>query len=242
MDLNQLKVLATEFAEANPALAPLLNGPMTDPDVERLLDAVAFQNSLLCRKLETDFPELIRELAQLILPHFLQPVPATTIVAFTPQPSLGQSIIVKAGTLLASTPVDGTSCRFTTSCDLEIHPLELTEAAIHQTSSGAAEIRLSFTLRGLTLSRWRPQALRLFLAGDRACTTELYRVLCLHVKRIVIAASDGGAAVSLPAGCLKPSGFDESWSVFPYPANMHHPPMICSRNISAFRKCFCFLI
>jgi type VI secretion system protein ImpG len=219
MDLSQLKELATEFAEANPALAPLLNGPMTDPDVERLLDAVAFQNGLLGRKLEADFPELIRKLAQLILPHYLQPVPASAIVVFTPQPTLGQSVTVKAGTLLASTPVDGTSCRFTTNCDLEIHPLELTDAAILQTAGGSAEIRLSFTLHGLTLSRWRPRGLRLFIAGDRACTTELYRLLCLHVKRIVIAASNGGAAVSLPSGCLKPAGFDESWSVFPYPHN-----------------------
>jgi type VI secretion system protein ImpG len=217
IELSRLKELAAEFADANPALAPLLSGPMTDPDVERLLEAVAFQNGLLGRKLGVDFPELIQKLAQLILPHYLRPVPANTIIAFTPKPSLGQSVTVPAGTQLASAPVDGTSCRFTTTCDLEIHPLELTDAAIVQTSDRAAEIRLSFTLHGLSLSQWRPQSLRLFLAGDRASATELYQLLSLHVTRIVLAPMPGGTAASIPPACLKLAGFDEREALLPYP-------------------------
>lgn len=214
-ELIRLRELAVEFANANPALAPLLSGPMTDPDVERLLEAVAFQNGLLGRKLDVDFPELVRKLTQLILPHFLRPVPASTIVAFTPKPIGGQSITVAAGAQLASRTVDGTSCRFSTSCDLEIHPLELTDATITQTS-GSTSIKLSFTLQDLPLSQWRPKNLRLFLAGDRATATELYRLLCLHLTQIIIAAEDGGT-VKLPAACLNPAGFDETETLYPFP-------------------------
>jgi type VI secretion system protein ImpG len=217
MELNQLKELAIEFANANPALAPLLNGPMTDPDVERLLDAVAFQNGLLGRKLGADFPELIQNLAHIILPHYQQPIPATTIIGFTPPSSRGQSVIIPAGTRLASAPVDGTPCRFTTTCDLQIEPLELTDAAIIPASGRAVELRLSFSLTNLPLSRWQPQRLRLFLAGDRASATELYQLLRLHVTRIVINADDGGSGVTLPPACLKPAGFEGSEALFPYP-------------------------
>lgn len=176
-ELSRLKELAAEFAAANPALAPLLNGPLADPDVERFLDALVYQNCLLDRKLGVDFPELIQKLANLILPHFLRPVPATTIVAFTSEPSRGQSVTVPAGTQLASTPVDGTSCRFTTTCDLDVHPVELVDVVSEQTSVRAAEIRLMFTVHGHNLSQWRPESLRFFLADDHAVATELYILL-----------------------------------------------------------------
>jgi type VI secretion system protein ImpG len=216
-ELSRLKELAAEFAAANPALAPLLNGPLADPDVERFLDAVVYQNCLLDRKLGVDFPELIQKLANLILPHFLRPVPATTIVAFTPVPSRGQSVTVPAGTQLASTPVDGTSCRFTTTCDLDVHPVELVDVVSIQTSVRAAEIRLMFTVHGRDLSQWRPESLRFFLADDRAVATELYILLSRYTTGIVVEAGDGGASVTLPPGHLKPAGIEENEALIPYP-------------------------
>jgi type VI secretion system protein ImpG len=168
--------------------------------LERFLDAVVYQNCLLDRKLGVDFPELIQKLANLILPHFLRPVPATTIVAFTPAPSRGQSVTVPAGTQLASTPVDGTSCRFTTTYDLDVHPLELVDVVSIQTSVRAAEIRLMFTVHGCDLSQWRPESLRFFLADDRAVDAELYVLLSRYITGIVVAVGDGGASVTLTPG------------------------------------------
>lgn len=216
-ELSRLKELAAEFAAANPALAPLLNGPLADPDVERFLDAVVYQNCLLDRKLDVDFPELIQKLANLILPHFLRPFPATTIVAFTPEPSRGQTATIPAGTQLDSTPVDGTACRFTTTCDLDVHPVELVDVVSIHTSIRAAEIRLMFTVQGCDLSRWRPESLRFFLADDRAVATDLYVLLSRYTTGIVVAAGDGGASMTLPPGHLKPAGFDENEALLPYP-------------------------
>jgi type VI secretion system protein ImpG len=218
-ELNHLRELAYEFADANPALAPLLNGPMTDPDVERLLDAVAFQNCLLSRKLEVDFPELVRNMADLILPHYLRPVPASTIIGFNPKGTLSRSLTIPAGTQLSSAPVDGTPILFSTAWDLELHPLEITGCEFIQTNGRTAEIRLSFELHDLTLTQWRPTSLQLFLAGDHASAAELYMLLRLHAKHIFITASDGGAAATLPPGCLKPTGLDENETLFPYPTH-----------------------
>jgi type VI secretion system protein ImpG len=214
--LLRLRELAVAFAEANPALAPLLDGPMADPDVERLLDAVAFQNDLLSRKLDVEFPELIRNLAYLVLPHYMRPVPASTILGFVSNQSLGRAVTVPAGAQLDSTSVDGTCCRFTTTRNLEVQPLELSAVSVTEKSTHDAEIRLSFRMCGLTLSQWRPQGIRLFLAGDRGVATELYRLLGCHLRQIVLSAS-GSAPVILPAECLHHAGYDEIDVLAPYP-------------------------
>ena len=219
-ELELLQELASEFALANPALAPLLDGNnRTDPDVERLLEAMAFQNAMLRRKLASDFPELVNKLTQLILPHYLRPIPATTIMSFTVPDRGGQSAIIPAGTQLSSAPVDGTPCRFTTCADVELHPLEISDAAFTQHTGRGGEIRLTLNLLDLPLCDWQPGSLRLFLTGEHAAASELYLLLSRHVTRIVLTAVDGGAAVVLPNTCLRPAGFDEDEELLPYPAH-----------------------
>ena len=107
-ELSYLKELGAEFAEAHPAVAPMLSGPSSDPDVERLLEGVAFLTSQIREKLDDEFPEIIHELIQLIWPHYLRPVPSCSIIVFTPKPALKQSLTVKAGIQVASVPVEGT--------------------------------------------------------------------------------------------------------------------------------------
>ena len=220
-ELELLRGLAAEFARGNPALAPFLgDGDRNDPDLERLLEAVAFQNSLLRQRLASDFPELVQTLTQLILPHYLRPVPATTIIGFTPHSSSGQSAVIPAGTEIASSPVNGTACRFRIATALEIQPLELTGAAFTGDLGGAGEIRLSLTLKGVPLSRWRPATVRLFLPGDHAGACELYLLLCRHLCGIVLAPEEGGTAALLPAGCLAPAGFGDKEALFPHPPHV----------------------
>ncbi|MSN26934.1 MAG: type VI secretion system baseplate subunit TssF [Geobacter sp.] len=217
-ELKLLQELASEFALANPALAPLLDGSnRTDPDVERLLEAMAFQNAMLRRKLECDFPELIQKLVQLILPHYLRPIPATTIIGFTPRSAMAGPVTIPAGTRLDSAPVDGTPCRFRTSADVELHPLEITCAAVAQQSGRGAEIRLSLLLHGLPLSDWQPGKVRLFLAGEHAAAGELYLLLSRHVTRIILTPAEGGTPCELPVSCLTPAGFAEDEELLPYP-------------------------
>ena len=72
-ELNNLKGLAAEFAATHPALAPMLASPSGDPDVERLLEGVAFLTGLTRQKLDDEFPEFIQEIAQVLFPHYLLP-------------------------------------------------------------------------------------------------------------------------------------------------------------------------
>ena len=45
-ELHKLRELAKEFSDLNPAVAPLLSGSSADPDVERLLEGVAFLSGM----------------------------------------------------------------------------------------------------------------------------------------------------------------------------------------------------
>ena len=216
-ELARLKELGAEFAERHPALAPMLGGPSADPDVERLLEGVAFQTALLRQKLDDDFPELIHDMVRLAAPHYLRPMPATTIVAFEPKPSLVQSQTIPAGTELASVPVEGTRCLFRTTSPVELHPLEMEDAVFVHQPGLAPAITLSLALRGITLADWRPRSLRLFCAGEFPQAAEFLLILSRHLKRIILTPAEGGMPAILPAASLQPAGFNDDEPLLPWP-------------------------
>ena len=217
-ELSHLKELGQAFSKAHPAVAPMLSGPSTDPDVERLLEGVAFLTGLLRQKLDDEFPEIIHELVQLIWPHYLRPIPSTTIIAFTPKPTLKQSMRVPAGVQLASVPVDGTSCLFRTCFETEVHPLFVQDARLEEIAGKAPSVRVAMQLNGPQLSDWQPEFLRFFIAGDYPTAADLYFLLQNHLKQIELISAEGGLLKVLPAANLRPVGFQENESLFPYPA------------------------
>ncbi|OGP80587.1 MAG: type VI secretion system protein ImpG [Deltaproteobacteria bacterium RBG_16_49_23] len=218
-ELSHLKELGKEFSTAHPALAPMLAGATPDPDVERLLEGVAFLTALLRQKLDDEFPEIINELMQLIWPHYLRPIPSTTLIAFTPKPTLRQSLTIPPGIQIGSIPVEGTSCLFRTSYEVDVHPLTLLDATFTQPSGQPPFIKLSFELKGLKLSDWQPKALRLFLAGDYPDASDLYLLLRRHLRRILIKPIEKGKPCSLGPEDLKPVGFSEREALIPYPSH-----------------------
>jgi type VI secretion system protein ImpG len=218
-EMAHLRDLGSEFSKAHPALAPMLSGPSADPDVERLLEGVAFLSGLLRQKLDDEFPELINELMQLIWPHYLRPISSTTLIAFTPKPTLKQSVTVPAEIQIASVPVEGTSCLFKTTSDVEIHPLTLLDASFSHPSGRPPVIKLLLELNGLKVSDWQPKTLRFFLAGDYSIAVDLYLLLRRHLKRIVIAPQEKGSSLVLSPEFLKPVGFTHREALIPYPSH-----------------------
>lgn len=218
-ELANLKELGAEFSRAHPAVAPMLSGHSTDPDVERLLEGVAFLTGLLREKLDDEFPEIIHELVHLIWPHYLRAVPSTSIIAFTPKNTVKQSMIIPAGVQLASVPIEGVSCLFQTCFKAIVHPLELLDAAFVESSGRLPAIILKFKLQGLTLSDWHSEKLRLFIAGDLAVAADIYYLLRNFVREINITPNETGQGIILPPENLKPVGFEEEQSLIPYPSN-----------------------
>jgi len=218
-ELSHLRDLGKEFSKAHPALAPMLAGATPDPDVERLLEGVAFLTALLRQKLDDEFPEIINELMQLIWPHYLRPIPSTTLIAFTPKPTLKQSITIPPKIQVASVPVEGTSCLFRTCYEVDVHSLTLLEATFTQPSGQPPTIKLLFETRGMKLSDWQPKTLRLFLAGDYPEASDLYLLLRRYLRRIQIKPLEKGKLCSLSPEELKPAGFSDQEALIPYPSH-----------------------
>ena len=216
-ELINLKELAEEFSRAHPALAPMLSGKTSDPDVERLMEGVAFLAGMLRQKLDDEFPEIVHGLIQLIFPHYLRPIPASTVISFTPKPSLKETITVPSGVEIASLPVEGTSCNFRTCGSCDVHPLEIVNADRLESPGSSPVVRLSLRLKGLALSRWDIKRLRFYLSGDYPEAANVYFLLSRCVTRIIVKPLDGGSPLQLPPHALVPAGFSPEDALFPYP-------------------------
>lgn len=216
-ELTNLRELAAEFSKAHPALAPMLKGPTTDPDVERLLEGVAFLVGLLREKIDDEIPEIIQGLMQLVFPHYLRPLPSSTIIAFTPKPNLKQTYKVPSGITIASKSREGSQSIFKTCYDLEIHPLKITNASFDQPAGRPPAITLSMELFGLDLSNWELESLGFYLAQDYPSASNIYLLLMKHLQDITVIPAEGGNPVILDTDSLSPVGFAEDEAMIPYP-------------------------
>ncbi|MGO9062715.1 MAG: type VI secretion system baseplate subunit TssF [Candidatus Binataceae bacterium] len=215
-ELSHLRQLAAEFSKAHPALAPMLAGPSSDPDVERLLEGVAFLTGLVRARIDDEFPEFIQTLGNLIFPHYLRPIPACTMIAFRAKGRLNEPAMVAPGVEIGSVPVDGTSCIFRTCYPVEVHPLVLRDASVTDRPGAPTAIRLSFTLEGFQLANWPLKSLRFFLGQNISEASLLYFLLSRYVTEIVVSTTDAPAYLLRPAD-LRPVGFAADEAILPYP-------------------------
>src|SRR4051794_25248909 len=90
-ELDAIKHLAAEFADAHPKVAARLRlsaDGADDPHVARLLEGVAFLAARVHHRLDDDFPELTDALLGLLYPHYLAPVPSCMVAQLRCQPDL----------------------------------------------------------------------------------------------------------------------------------------------------------
>lgn len=218
-ELRYLRELAQEFAEKHENAGRLLEEFGTDPDVERLLEGVAFLVGRLREKLDDELPELTHGILQLIWPHYLRPVPCASILEFTPRPGM----VTGARTIEKGTPVDsvareGTVCHFRTVYPVQILPLRI-EQVLLVPQNGKSHLRVQFqTDPGIDLSQLTFNALRFYLHGQREVATTLYLWLLRRVNalRVEGTRADGQTGqLRLRASSIHPVGFAESEALLP---------------------------
>lgn len=209
-ELHTLKEKARDFVSAHPELSPLMDGAQADSDIERLFEGTAFLSAMLRERLDDDFPEIIHPLIERIHPLWLRPIPASTIVAFTPDRALRQPFAIPAGARIASVPVEGAVCQFRTCSDVMVHPLALTDAIFTQSAGRRPSIRLTLALNDTNLSDWKVESLRFFLGGNFANAANVHLLLTRHLESIAIRPLDGGGLCSLTPDKLKAPGFGGS--------------------------------
>jgi type VI secretion system protein ImpG len=216
-ELANLRYLATEFAKAHPALAPMLTGQSADPDAERLLEGTAFLSGLIYQKLDDDFPEVVHSLIQLIFPHYLRPIPSATLIRFTPKRSLRETIVVKKGTAVDSVESEGTRCTFTTSYNVELSPLSVSQVSFKATGGGQGLLRIELRLTGMDLATWKTKSVRFHLAGVYAEASRRNWLLFTRLRNVRLLDSNG-KVVNLGRQAVTPVGFSEDETLIPFPA------------------------
>ena len=219
-EISFLREMGMEFAQAHPEAAHMLSEGENDPDVERLLEGFAFLTGRIRQKLDDEYPELIHSLMNLLFPHYLRPIPPFSIVEFAPiQGTLRQSNRISKGTEIASVPVDGTSCRFRTCFDVDLHPLQIESVLLQTPIGGQTELKISLALEpGFSLANSDIEQLRFFLAGESGKI--LYYQLCRQVDKIRLRSLVSGKSSNdlfIDSSSIRPAGFCREESLLPYP-------------------------
>ncbi len=216
-ELANLRDLASEFARAHPALAPMLTGQSPDPDVERLLEGTAFLSGLIYEKLDDDFPEVIHGLIQLIFPHYLRPIPSATLIRFKPKRSLRETVLIPKGTAIDSVETEGTRCTFTPRYDVELSPLSLTSVDFKAPGGGRGRLRLNFSLSEMDTALFTPGSIRIHLAGVYAEASRRSWLMFTRLRGVKLIAKDG-SVVDLGPAAVRPVGYGDEDSLIPFPA------------------------
>ncbi len=239
-ELSQLRRLADEFARTNPALAPLLGvDSASDPDVERLLEGVAFLTGMVRQRLDDEFPEFIQELAQLLYPHYLQPLPCMTMLQFQPRAAQQEPTRIEAGCEVTSVPVDGQRVRFRSTSGVDLEPLQLLAAKWVGGIGEERSLLLDFAFTAANASAWGADSLRFYLGDGLADACKLMRLLQLNLREIRISAP-GQPVTLLPARHLRGVGFDANNPLLPFPSNAH-PAYRCLQEYFALPEKFLFV-
>ncbi|WOH63805.1 type VI secretion system baseplate subunit TssF [Bradyrhizobium sp. BWA-3-5] len=220
-ELSYLRELGRDFALANPKLAPFLGRDATDPDVERLLEGFAFLVARLRQKLDDEFPEFVHGLLRMVWPHYLQPVPPITTLAFAlSQSASAVSLSVPAGTSVRSRPIEGTNCTFVTCYSVDVLPLEINDVQLENRTS-SARLTLGIKATGQqSLSCLQNGRLRLFFSTEREPQIGRYLLtwLCRHVRQATVTVADRQVA-AIGSAQIAPIGLRDDEAVLPWPHN-----------------------
>ena len=194
-ELRYLREVGPEFARQHPELARHLGDPGSDPDVERLLEGVAFLCGRIRQKLDDELPEFTAGLLSLLWPHYLRPIPSMTIVELLPEiEGMQAAVTVPAGAEFASRTVQGTRCRYRTAWPTTVRPWGLRDVRLDTTPGRPTRLTLRFqTAAKAKLEDLELDAVRLHLAGDPRTTFVLYLLLAAHVEQVTVSNGQAGA-------------------------------------------------
>jgi type VI secretion system protein ImpG len=225
-ELQHLREMGGEFARHFPKVAGRLGletHACADPYVERLLEGFGFLAARVQMKIDAEFPRFTNHLLELVYPHYLAPTPSMAIVQLHPdmdEGSLAQGFTVARGTALHGQmgKDDMTACEFRTAHDVDLWPIELTEArhavcgsqidGIDLARFGSVKAALRLRLRagaGLDLDELALERLPIHLRGNGATGPRLMEALLAQAAGIV----------------ARPCGGAESWHAFIAASELH---------------------
>ena len=196
-EMRYLHEAGKAFAQVHPDQARYLNiDSLTDRDpyVERLFEGFALLSGRIRERLDDELPQYTEHLFRLLHPHFVQPIPALSILAFTPRPGLLQeTTVLERGVEVRSRPVgeEATACRFTTAYSVQLQPLKLLEAKLDYPDSTTSAAVLRFRLdRGIAFEKLDLKRLRLFFHAEPATAAMMRLFFTRHVTGVAFEGAE----------------------------------------------------
>lgn len=201
-ELAFLRTRAGDFARQYPKIAGRLqlSGDVgDDPHVERLIEAFAFLSARIHKRLDDDFPLFTEALLEVLYPHYLRPFPSCAIARFDLGTQAAQTIkliSIPRGTSLNSRPVKGVTCRFRTTADVRLLPLEVSEVSHRhavQAPDGTSVPAGVTSVLSITLRKRAPQMSwsailaepwRVHLDGESSQVSVLREALCRRTRAV----------------------------------------------------------
>ena len=236
-ELLHLREMGAEFAAQFPKIASRLRIDgleVSDPYVERLLEGFAFLTARIQLKLDAEFPRFTQRMAEILYPQFLAPVPSMLIAQLKPEladPGLASGVTISRGSMMRAAPAKGgaTECRFRTSQDVTMWPLEITGAAYFTHAANlpladkpdwkkyAGGVRISLkATAGLDFSRIAMDDLRVHCSGADDVAYRLTELISGNAVGVfVIAKTAGSGHRTLAPEAIRQVGFDEEHALLP---------------------------
>lgn len=168
-ELQFLREVGAEFSKAHPHIGRALaleSSSATDPFVERLLEGVAFLTAKTSLRLDNEHLRLRQDLFSVLMPDLLCPLPPSTIIEFTPLPSLPATsrFVIPAGTNLRYSKAPGIEFTYRTVNAVQLAPLKIETL---ETPSPGVIAQMVHTARasGIQLNMSDSQLVRMKISG-----------------------------------------------------------------------------
>jgi len=234
-ELTFLRQMGKEFAEKHPKIAARLQmdaNRCDDPHVERLLEGFALLAARVHLKIDDEFPQITEGLLNILYPHFLRPIPSMTIAQFRldrEQGKLTTGLNIPRDSFLFSRPVDGVPCKFRSSYDVTLWPIEVGDARWVtpdklnpplRAPDAVAALRVELRcFSDVSFDKLQMSSLRFYLNGEGDVVNSLYELLSNNCRQIIVRDPDNPKkpAHTLTMKSLRPMGFAPTESVLPYP-------------------------
>jgi type VI secretion system protein ImpG len=261
-ELRHIRELGGEFAREFPKIAGRLGldgFDCADPYVERLLEGFAFLAARVQLKMDSEFPQLVQNLLEIVYPHFLAPMPSMAIVQFQPDLSegtLSDGYTIPRNTILRGKLIKGeqTACEYRTAHDLQLWPLEVTRAdyfsrdtASIQLPKGVRDAMAGLRIRlriapGQKFDALAIEDLSFYIQGHEELPDILCEQCLAHAEALLInpVAESETWYELLDKNNIQPIGFESNQALLPYELPSFHGYRLLSEYF-AFRERFLFV-
>lgn len=212
-EINLLREVGKEYAKKQPLIASYLSETSNDPDTERLIEATAFLNATLKKELDESFDIFSNDLIDIIYPDVVKSKPSISIIEISPTSDLSEKLYVKKGSYIKSKKVHNISCKFGTTWDLNIYPIQLSNLLFKDKVDESSHLELNFQ-SSVNIEKLEMSTLDFFINMPLPNSYTLVKMLMNNLKGITLKYEN--KSIHIKKEDLINLGFENENNLYPY--------------------------